>query len=679
MPRRVAGRLLGSPVPLPRLLLAAVGVLSLAAALPAQTAELSHPPLRPLPQPVKRPMETGRGYFVDAKRGSDTANGSEQTPFQSIARGLEALRPGDPLYLRGGVYYERPAISLVGRDDAPITVRSYPGELAIIDGSLREFFESPQDCWEPVAGSTIGEYRSRKPYPNLRHVLGSFGDSMIGLQTYYHAQDLRATAEFVSAAKSGGNDAEDIPPFYCGPGVWYDRETGYIYCRLAHTHLPEPIPNYRGPTDPRQMPLILTPQRATTLLLDGAEHVQLKDLVIRGGGYTTVQLDHARHIMMDNVVVYCGTYGLRAARTGPLKLYRSALYGNVAPWTFRSDGSKRDYPGRPYRNISRLNTHALIEIEAGQESSVYATPQNDDWEFAYCDFTDAHDGLYLGCINARVHHCLIDGLQDDGIYLSPMYHRYRLLPNDPEIHIDQNYFGACLTAIAFGGPHEKTSDTVFIYRNVFDLRGIVQTGRPRAAGEPAGISHGHVIGDHGSPPWNSMNIYHNTIVAASPARSADMALFQAVREGYRRRVFNNLLVHLARLPAFPVLPTDADVAGDGNLYYCPSAQASVDQVFGRFRKSPSYEASRARYAPGVESSAVVADPQLAKLPSAPGEAGNYELRPGSPAVDAGVPLPEDWPDPLADTDQGKPDIGALPLGATMLKAGRAAAPAIGQP
>lgn len=622
-------------------------------------------------------MEKGPGYFVDAARGDDTAAGTREAPFQTIARGLEALRPGDTLYLRGGVYYERPVISHQGRADAPITIRSYPGELAILDGSLREFTERPAECWEPVAGSTMGEYRSRRRYPNLRHVLGSFGDSMIGLQTYYHPQDLRSPNELVSTAKPQGDNQQDIDPLYCGPGVWYDRESGYIYCRLAHTNLPDPIPNYRGPTDPRQVPLILTPHRATPLLLDGAEHVHLKDLVIRGGGYTTVALDHARHIEMDNVVIYCGTYGLRAARTGPFKFYRSALYGNVAPWTFRGDGSKRDYPGRPFRNISRLNTHALIEIEAGQESSVYATPQNDDWEFAYCDFTDAHDGLYLGCINVRVHHCLIDGLQDDGIYFSPMYHRYRLLPNDPEIHVYQNHFGACLTALAFGGPHEKTQDTVFIYRNVFDLRGTVQTGRPREAGALPGINHGKVIGDHGSPPWNSMNIYHNTIVAATPARTADMALYQAVREGYSRRVFNNILVHQTRLPAFPVLPAEADIAGDANLYFCPSVQASIDQVFGRFRKSPAYEASRARYEPGVEAGAIIADPQFVQLPIVPGKPANYELRQGSPAVDAGVPLPEGWPDPLAAADRGKPDIGALPLGVRMLKAGRAAAPAIG--
>ena len=37
-----------------------------------------------------------------------------------------------------------------------------------------------------------------------------------------------------------------------GPGVWYDKDSGRIHARLAHTHLPAPIPNYRGETDPRR-------------------------------------------------------------------------------------------------------------------------------------------------------------------------------------------------------------------------------------------------------------------------------------------------------------------------------------------------------------------------------------------------------------------------------------------
>jgi hypothetical protein len=45
------------------------------------------------------------------------------------------------------------------------------------------------------------------------------------------------------------------------------------------------------------------------------------------------------------------------------------------------------------------------------------------------------------------------------------------------------------------------------------------------------------------------------------------------------------------------------------------------------------------------------------------------LREGSPAVDAGVEIPADWPDPLRGADRGRPDIGAVPLGAAPWKVG----------
>ena len=39
-------------------------------------------------------------------------------------------------------------------------------------------------------------------------------------------------------------------------------------------------------------------------------------------------------------------------------------------------------------------------------------------------------------------------------------------------------------------------------------------------------------------------------------------------------------------------------------------------------------------------------------------------------IDAGVPIPGDWPDPLRVQEKGKPDAGAIPLGAKPLKVGR---------
>ena len=625
----------------------------------------SHPPLRKNPPPSQRPMAKGPAFFMDAKNGDDKNDGSRKAPWRTVRHSLTRLKAGDTLYLFGGTYYENVYLALVGRKDAVITIRSLPGEQAILDGSLREFFEAPATAWEPNPKGAKGEYRSSKRYPNLRDVLGSFGDSMIGLQTYHHAQDFRSDNEKVDWEDWKRPAETDIKPLYCGPGLWYDRATGTIHSRLAHTHLPEPVPNYRGPDDPRKLPLIVTPFHSVTLHMDHARHVVLQDLVIRGGGYRTVVIDHGVDVEFDNVTVWCGTYGIVADATGPFFFFRSALYGNVAPWTFRTDGSKRDYPGRPHRNISRLNTHALLEIDSGRESSVYATPQNDRWEIAHSEFTDAHDGPYLGGINVRFHHNLLDNFQDDGLYLSPMYHRHRLEKTDPEIHIYQNVFRQMLTALAFGGPETTTRDKIFIYRNLIELRAPVPTGRPTAQRPEPAYSTGKVIGDHGSPPWPALNIYHNTFISGGN-RQADMATFAGTRAAHPRRVFNNLFYHLDRLPAYWPPSAAGNVIADGNLFWAAEDQKKGDaKFFAKFRASADFELSKKIYPHGSSTHCLVADPLFLKA-----EAGDYRLQKGSRAVDAGAAVPAEWPDPMRALDKGRLDIGAFPLGSERWLMGR---------
>jgi hypothetical protein len=611
---------------------------------------------------------------VDSKNGKDDHDGSLAKPWQTVNHALRHLKPGDTLYLRGGTYYENIYLALAGRKEAPITIRAYPGEQAVIDGGLREFFESPATAWEPFPTGAPGEYRSKRSYPNLRHVQGSFGDSMVGLQTYYHAKDLRSTSESIDWEDWNRQAETDLKPLYCGPGLWYDPETGHVHLRLTHTHLPDSVPNYRGETDPRQLPLVLASSRSIPLHVDGGKHLRVQDLVIRGGGYTTIQLDHAQDIEFDQVTVWCSTYGIRAACTGPLRIHRCSLYGNVAPWTFRGDGSKRDYPGRPHRNLSRLNTHALLEIDSGRESSVYATPQNDQWEISYCEFTEAHDALYLGAINVRFHHNLIDNMQDDGIYLSPMYHRHRLDKNDPQIHIDRNVFRRVLTALAFGGTETETRDQVHIYRNLIDLRGPIQTGRPSVKRPEPIFSTGKIMGDHGSPPWSAMNIYHNTFVMVEGAREPDMATLGGSKAGNPRRVFNNIFLHLQRLPG-AVNPNPAgNVIEDGNLYWAPGTEEKAAQaLFQRFRASDLFTQSKQLHPAGSTTHSRAADPRFMKMGTKATDENDYRLQPGSPAIDAGVDLPADWLDPLRTADRGKPDIGALPQGAEPLRVGRAAA------
>ncbi len=50
--------------------------------------------------------------------------------------------------------------------------------------------------------------------------------------------------------------------------------------------------------------------------------------------------------------------------------------------------------------------------------------------------------------------------------------------------------------------------------------------------------------------------------------------------------------------------------------------------------------------------------------------GDFRLQSRSKAIDAGVPIPNDWSDPLRAQEKGAPDAGAIPLGSGPLKVGR---------
>jgi len=71
-----------------------------------------------------------------APNGLPTGTGTISSPFdlQTALNGPAAVQPGTTIYLRGGTYYGRFVSSLTGTSTNPITVRSYPGEWARIDG-----------------------------------------------------------------------------------------------------------------------------------------------------------------------------------------------------------------------------------------------------------------------------------------------------------------------------------------------------------------------------------------------------------------------------------------------------------------------------------------------------------------------------------------------------------------
>jgi hypothetical protein len=104
-----------------------------------------------------------------------------------------------------------------------------------------------------------------------------------------------------------------------------------------------------------------------------------------------------------------------------------------------------------------------------------------------------------------------------------------------------------------------------------------------------------------------------------------------------------------------------NVIADGNLYWSPAA-GNAAGFFDRFRKSEQFAQSRQLYPRGSAAHCQVADPGFVKADADAAGQNDYRLQPGSPAIDAGVALPADWPDPLRDADAGVPDVGATPQG-----------------
>jgi hypothetical protein len=621
-----------------------------------------------------------RHWFVDAARGSDQGTGARDSPWQTVRNALKQLQPGDTLCLRGGTYYERLAIRVAGEKDRPITIRSYPGELAILDGGYREFNDQPATSWEPCPAGPAGEYRSVRTCPGLAEdsgvdqpheknpsharlrlgpapkedellgvfrgihgsgyfssavkVLGNFADSMVPLHGYYNRADLPPDDSQVARR----------PPEYHGPGLWYNLQSRRIHARLEHTqfaHLGDK--NYRGVTDPRQVSLVIGGPRVV-VHVEGSRHLRLQGLVLRGTRSRTLNIESSSHIELDHLTIYGGAPALQIRSVDGLRLRHSALRGLCAPWSSRSS--------EKYHGIA-----AYLFIADG------SAPPCRNVEIASCELTDNHDGLILGTIDSlRFHHNYVDHFNDDGLYLTTD------MPAGRDLHIYQNYLSRSLSTLAFAGDgKDQVGKEAFIYRNVFDLRAGINS--------PTGLTAARIWGDHGSPVWRPMRIYHNTVLLPeTPWRNYYAGGLGGHMANTKRSCLNNIFYLADGTPGFH-FDLGGVLLADGNLHW---SSWVVEKTPGEFLSSSRlprrgqpdwFEQSKKLYPPGWTAHDLFANPRFIHV--GPGEKDRLDvgLQRNSPAIDAGVSIPSDWADPLRQHDAGKPDIGAVPAGRTLWNVG----------
>lgn len=620
---------------------------------------VSHAPMRPLPAPFDRSLSGGSAYYVDARHGDDAAQGTEAAPWKSVNHSLAKLKPGDTLLLRGGTYYESVTCTVQGTQQSPITIRAYPNELAILDGGYREFYEKPAEAWEPFKEGAKGEYRSVRVYPELAEdadarwpvvasganakavkVLGNFGDSMIPLHGYFTPVDLRTDNCYWTL----DDKLSPTQSMYCGPGVWYATDTHRIHIRLAPTTLVAlGEANYRGETDPRKLSLVIG---GATPALDirNARNVHLQDLVIRGTRSRTVNVTGSDTVTFDGLTIYGGAPALFVEGTRNLTVFNCAFRGVSTPWSFRSS--------EKYRGIS-----TYLFIASG------LPPGCANFEMAFNEFTDCHDGLIISSIDGLdLHDNHVDGFNDDALYLTaiqPMGYTGR------NIRIYRNHLSRSLSMFSFAGEGKETGqDAAWIYRNVIDLRAPVLTSQgrsPESATEYVG--GGRTWGDHGSPIWRPMRIYHNTIVTHDPMWRGYYGTGLCQTRGSEKILFNNIFAQIEDLPGLEFPPDAGPIQADGNLHWSVlKGPLFAGDFFEKFRASKRYEESKAQYAPGWTAQDIFADPGFVKLAVDWRDPCDFRLGQKSPAINKGIAIPQEWPDPLRDQDKGAPDMGAMPYG-----------------
>lgn len=462
----------------------------------------------------------GAGQFYVSPTGSDqTGSGTFNNPWNSVQHAVMSdLQPGDTVYLRGGVYYESDIIVMLqGTQEAPITIRSYPGEQAVIDGAEPQYSTAPNNDWELV-DSYLKLYRSTRTY-NGSYAGAWLLDDDANLVQYSSAANMDST----NFGPLNGTD-----PLYIGPGVQL-RGDGHIYIRLVMNpndqtdHNGNPMPPLPANPNPRlnRIAVFLSGQ---LVMASGAQHVIFDRIDFRHASTAIDLRDDTRNLIIRDCTFQHGRYGV---------LVRSARECTITRCTFNN--------GMPHYVY-------WTDVKGGGQDVAEAYPEfqsmaiNGDLSgfiISYCTISNTMDGIGVreGSSGTRVMHNTFHNTRDDAI---------DVLRNVWDVEIGFNLLHKTMLGISIL-PHDEAGGEVYIHHNIIDSTGYHRSGRVGSwrddrypvwsAGTPFG-SH-----DEGSTEaqWK---IYNNTFIARK-GRIAHYAFGPNVVDGsIHKQVRNNIFFAL---------------------------------------------------------------------------------------------------------------------------------------
>ena len=315
----------------------------------------------------------------------------------------------------------------------------------------------------------------------------------------------------------------------------------------------------------------------------------------------------------------------------------------MAPWTVRSDIKSEydfvDTDGTKAHNGMGAETHDMLVV----------THAADTVEFDHCAFRRAHDAVQLGGDDVSIHHCLFEDVNDEVV----QFHR------TSNARVFKNLMRQVLHPFSFA--LEQHGGPVYIYRNVIDQRLPTHGHRTLPPDAPAAHVSRYGASYKTGFPMPATYVYQNTFVGADrdDKGSALSVLFARsdLSPSSARIHLNNIVVGLdVDEPLMWATPPSPVRRSDGNLWYSPQR---IDAPLA-LRDLPGGAIERIRtverlHELGWELTSRFIAPRLRNFDDEIFQHGRYlgdeqpnndwRPAPGSPAISAGIDLPDNLPDP----------------------------------
>ncbi len=493
----------------------------------------------------------GPTYYVSVS-GSDANAGTIDAPWRTLRHALTQLTPGSTLYLRSGTYFEsKIPVSARGTSTAPITISSYPGDNAVIDGGVPGFARAPNSNWQLVDSST-GLYRSVRTFPAASSWGAWLLDDDIQLVQYSSFANLSST--YYGPEKPG-------TPEYIGPGI-ERQDDGHLYIRL--TANPNDLSDAGGETiaptpadtNPNDHPMSIF-RSDSVVKFDDARFLSFQNLRFQGS--VRIFDGRAKDITVGHCTMLFGTYGI-VVRSG------------AANWSFTDDEWDNGFPGWLYWTDVK-DTDGIDEAYPEFQSEAIS----DDgpvrgFVMTGNTFRDSFDGVHLsnGSQNDLIAHNFFVRIHDDGMEISE--------GAGGKVEIAHNMFWHVASGISTGDSSPMVpAGPVYIHHNVIDDSALQRGGRPgnRESSNWVPWMTLDPSSTHGPSLRGWWDFYNNTIVTRRSTAYHWNGAAPAIAPSRHKLVYNNIWYTLDARIIFRDDSIESGAQYDGDVFWRESASPTT--------------------------------------------------------------------------------------------------------